>query len=227
LAEAIAALVTATADNTRFLREMSGNQFQQQGGRAYPQGPRETLYLDFSETRPPLFVKAEDPVEADEWVQVIEQKFGLIRCTKTQKPLFVAQQLRGPASTWWGNYVAIQPAGHQVTWDEFKLGFHEHYIREGVLHMKQEEFMRLKQGGDTVMQYLNKFNHLSPYAIDQVNTDLKKKNCFMRGLNDRLQRKMATCLDLSYNRAIGTALVVEAKHAGLGKSKGIGGDRSN
>jgi hypothetical protein len=27
--------------------------------------------------------------------------------------------------------------------------------------MKQEEFMRLKQGGDTVMQYLNKFNHLS------------------------------------------------------------------
>jgi hypothetical protein len=27
--------------------------------------------------------------------------------------------------------------------------------------MKQEEFMRLKQGGDTVMQYLSKFNHLS------------------------------------------------------------------
>jgi hypothetical protein len=64
---------------------------------------------------PPLFVKAEDPLEADEWVRVIEQKFGLIRCTKTQKPLFVAQQLRGPTSTWWGNYVAIQPARHQVT----------------------------------------------------------------------------------------------------------------
>jgi hypothetical protein len=49
----------------------------------------------------------------------------------------------------------------------------------------------------------------------------------MRGLNDRLQRKMATCLDLSYSRAISTALAVEAKYAGLGKSKGIGGDRSN
>ncbi len=73
----------------------------------------------------------------------MEQKFGLIRCTETQKPLFAAQQLRGPASTWWGNFVAIQPAGHQVTWDEFKLAFREHYIPEGVLHMKQEEFMRL------------------------------------------------------------------------------------
>jgi hypothetical protein len=57
--------------------------------------------------------------------------------------------------------VAIQPTGHQVTCDEFKLAFREHNIPEGVLHMKQEEFMRLKQGGDAVMQYLNKFNHLS------------------------------------------------------------------
>jgi hypothetical protein len=123
--------------------------------------------------------------------------------------------------------VAIQPVGHQVTWDEFKLAFREHYIPEGVLHMKLEEFMRLKQRGDTVMQYLNKFNHLSQYVIDQVNTDLKKKNCFMRGLNDRLQRKMATCLDLSYSKAVSTALVVEAKHTGPRKSKGLGGDRSN
>jgi hypothetical protein len=51
LAEAIAALVSATTDNTRFLREMAGHQFQQQGGRAYPLEPRETSYLDFSETR--------------------------------------------------------------------------------------------------------------------------------------------------------------------------------
>jgi hypothetical protein len=157
----------------------------------------------------------------------MEQIFGLIRCTETQKSLFAAQQLRGPASTWWGNFVATQLAGNQVTWDEFRLAFREHYIPEEVLHMKQEEFMRLKQGGDTVMQHLNKFNHLSQYAIDQVNTDLKKKNCFMRGLNDRLQRKMATCLDLTYSRAVSTALAVEAKNAGQGKSKGFGGDRSN
>jgi hypothetical protein len=64
LAEAIAALVHATADNTRFLREMAGNQFQQHGGRGPPQGPRDTTYTEFSETCPPLFVKVDEPLES-------------------------------------------------------------------------------------------------------------------------------------------------------------------
>jgi hypothetical protein len=61
LAEAIAALVNAIADNTCFLCEMAGNQFQHHGGRAPPQGPHDTTYLEFSKTQPPLFIKAEEP----------------------------------------------------------------------------------------------------------------------------------------------------------------------
>jgi hypothetical protein len=109
---------------------------------------------------------------------------------------------------------------------EFKQALREHYILDGVLQMKLEEFVRLKQGGDSVMQYLAKFNHLSQYAIEQVDTDLKNKNCFMRGLNDRLQRKMATCLDLTYSRAVSIALSVEAKNLGQGKTKRYGREGS-
>jgi hypothetical protein len=39
----------------------------------------------------------------------------------------------------------------------------------------------------------------------------------MRGLSDRLQRKMATCLDLTYSKAVSTTLAVEGKNAGHGK----------
>jgi hypothetical protein len=38
---------------------------------------------------------------------------------------------------------------------------------------------------------------------------------------------MATYLDLTYSRAVSTALAVEAKNAGHEKSKGFGGERSN
>jgi hypothetical protein len=91
--------------------------------------------------------------------------------------------------------------------------------------MKLEEFLRLKQGGDTVMQYLNKFNHLSHYAIKHMDTNLKREDLFYEGLNDRLQRKMATCLDLTYSSAISASLVVEAKNVGHGNSKGYAGEK--
>jgi hypothetical protein len=42
-----------------------------------------------------------------------------------------------------------------------------------------------------------------------------------------MQRKMATCIDLTYGRAISTTLAVEAKYAGSEKSKGNGGNRPN
>jgi hypothetical protein len=163
-------------------------------------------------------------LEADEWIRMMEQKFGLIRCMETQKPMFATEQLRGFTSTWWANFIAIQPEGHLVTWVEFKQAFREHYIPDGILQMMLEDFVRLKQGGVSMMQYLAKFNHLSQYAIEQVNTDLKKKNCLMRGLSDRLQRKMATCLDLTFNKAVRTTISVEVKNSGQGKIQRFGCD---
>jgi hypothetical protein len=90
LAEAISTLLHSTAYNTRFLREMAENQIHQQGGKCQNQTPKDTTYMEFSKTNPLVFVKAEKPLEADEWICVMEQKFGLIRCTKTRKPLFAA-----------------------------------------------------------------------------------------------------------------------------------------
>jgi hypothetical protein len=141
------------------------------------------------ETRPQVFAKGEETLDAIEWLQVIEQKFGLIQCTEVQKSLFAAQQLREAASTWRSNFVSIQLLDHQVTWAEFKEAFRAHHVPDGVLQMKLEEFLRLRQGTDTVMQYIGKFNHLSQYAIEHVNTDIKKRDCFMRGLNSKLQKE--------------------------------------
>jgi hypothetical protein len=49
----------------------------------------------------------------------------------------------------------------------------------------------------------------------------------MRGLNDRLQRKMATCLDLTYSRVVSTSLSVEAKNSGQVKTKRYAGEGSS
>jgi hypothetical protein len=56
---------------------------------------RDSSYSDFLATHPLVFTDATDPLEADCWLRTTESKFGLLHCTKYQKTLYVAQQLRG------------------------------------------------------------------------------------------------------------------------------------
>ena len=90
--------------------------------------------------------------------------------------------------------------------------------------MKLDEFLALKQGDQTVMQYVGKFNHLSQYASEHVNTDAKKKKWFMRGLNTKLRTMMSTCTNVTYHEAVNIAIASEVKyqqHKELKKKKSM------
>jgi hypothetical protein len=63
---------------------------------------------DFLATHPPVFADVTDPLEVDSWLCTTESKFGL-HCTKYQKTLYTAQQLRGAAGAWWASYIATLP----------------------------------------------------------------------------------------------------------------------
>ena len=77
----------------------------------------------------------------------------------------------------------MQPVDHRVTWQKFTAAFREHYIPTGVLNRKLTEFLDLRQGSMSMMDYVNKFNHLSQYAGTHVDTDEKKRDRFYRGLS--------------------------------------------
>jgi hypothetical protein len=51
------------------------------------------------------------------------------------------------------------------------------------LKLKKKEFSNLNQGSMTVNEYLNQFIQLSRYAIDDIITDEKKQDMFLKGLN--------------------------------------------
>jgi hypothetical protein len=77
--------------------------------------------------------------------------------------------------------------------------------------MKLEEFLSLKQRNQTVLQYVGKFNHLSQYATEYVNTDAKKKSYFMRDLNTKIQTMMTTCYNATYHEVVNVAIASEEK----------------
>jgi hypothetical protein len=54
------------------------------------------------------------------------------------------------------------------------------------LKLKKKEFSNLNQGSMTVNEYLNQFIQLSRYAIDDIITDEKKQDMFLKGLNHEI-----------------------------------------
>ena len=64
------------------------------------QGPEPNQYSsfkDFMDTKPPIFREAEELLQADEWLSMIEQRFGLLRLTEGMKASYGGHQLQGPA----------------------------------------------------------------------------------------------------------------------------------
>jgi hypothetical protein len=55
-----------------------------------------------------------------------------------------------------------------------------------VIKLKKIEFQDLKQGSMSMSEYVTKFTQLSRYAPHEVDTDEKKQECFLNGLNDEL-----------------------------------------
>jgi predicted PolB exonuclease-like 3'-5' exonuclease len=162
-------------------------------------------------TQPPLFTKVEDPLDVDVWLRVIESKFPLLTgdCPDDAKVCFAAQQLRGPAPTWWDHFRAMLPADHEVSWEEFKTAFRGHHILAGILDRKLNEFLALNQGTHMVLQYAQAFNDLCQYEGYHADSDEKKRDRFRRGLNTKLRERLNTVRADSFNELVNLAISQE------------------
>jgi len=191
----------------QLVQGQQNQQRQQYGGReAQPAG-----YQEFFGTQPPLFSKADDPLDADAWLHTINSKFALLAvpCVDANKAHFAAQQLRGPTRIWWDNYCAMQPAGHIISWEEFRTAFRSHHIPEGLIERKLNEFLALDQGTRTILQYAQTFNHLCQYAGHHADTDAKKRDCFRCGLNTKLKECLNLVQPNTYNELVNIAITQE------------------
>jgi hypothetical protein len=79
------------------------------------------------------------------------------------------------------------------------------------MKLKRKEFSDLKQGGMTVNEYLNSFIQLSRYAPDNMNTDEKKQDVFLNGLNDDIQFQLLNTDFADFQYMVDKAIVVENK----------------
>ena len=90
-------------------------------------------------------------------------------------------------------------------------GFRTTIISSGLMKLKREEFLDLRQGDRNVVEYMNEFNNLARYAPKEIDTDVKKKNRFINGLDDELSILMTVACTPDYQSLVDKAIVLESK----------------
>jgi hypothetical protein len=94
--------------------------------------------------------------------------------------------LRGATQSWWESHLATHTEPEAITWEEFRDNFRRCHVLEGLMIVKKDEFLALKQGPMFVNDYIDRFLQLSRHTPEDVNTDTKRQYMFMRGLVDPL-----------------------------------------
>ena len=136
----------------------------------------------FKSHHPPTFTGGGDPMVADHWFMQIENIFEAMEITSdTTRIRLAAFQLEGEAQGWW-RWARASRDLEAMTWAEFQELFMGKYFPETSRHAKAQEFLELKQGAMTVMEYVARFIELARYADDYVATDMAKVRRFENGL---------------------------------------------
>ena len=114
----------------------------------------------FKAHHPPKFTGGGDPMVADLWFMQIEKVLESMKITSnTNRIRLAAFQLEGEAQVWW-NWAKTSRDLEAMTWAEFQELFMGKYFLDTARPAKAQEFLELKQGTMTVMDYVARFTEL-------------------------------------------------------------------
>jgi hypothetical protein len=135
-------------------------QQQQQQAPPQPQMPRDKR-AEFMRGHPPTFAHSSDPMDAEDWLCTVEQELHTAQCDDREEVLYGPRLLRGAAQSWWESYLAAHANPDTITWEEFRGSFRQYHVPAGLMTVKKEEFLALKQGSSSVSEYRDRFLQLS------------------------------------------------------------------
>ena len=96
-----------------------------------------------------------------------------------------------------------------MTWAEFHDLFMGKYFLDTPRHAKPQEFLKLKQGTMTVLEYVARFPRLARFADDNVATDMAKVRRFENGLKLSIWGRIVGLRLQDMDSMVGIALTIE------------------
>ena len=96
-----------------------------------------------------------------------------------------------------------------MTWEDFREPFIGMFFTAFARHAKAWEFLELKQGRKTVLEFVVKFTELARFADDYVATNMAKVRKFEDGLKFSIRRKIVGFLLQDRDLMVKTTMTIE------------------
>lgn len=160
-------------------------------------------YKYFLSCKPPEFKGSGDPVVSMRWLKEMENVFKTSKCSESDKVLYAVTMLKDEALYWWDMVSSMLGEGivGQLTWGQFIAKFKEDFISESALDQIEEEFLTLKQGDLSVVDYTYKFMEKARFVEHQIPTEKKKIKRYVWGLRASI-REFVSNRDLTTFRQV-------------------------
>ncbi|KAK1682472.1 hypothetical protein QYE76_043320 [Lolium multiflorum] len=142
-------------------------------------------------------------MDAEDWLMDTERKLNTVGCNDQEKVRYATHLLCGPAASWWDNIVAVYPAGKVFT-----RKFGESNVPESIVELKRREFESLEQKDKAILTYVREFSKLSRYAVEEVNTEDKKKKRF-RGVKSQFKVQLRMMRATEFQELVDAAITLE------------------
>ena len=160
----------------------------------------------FRAHHPPTFTGGGDPMVADHWFMQIEKVLEAMEITSDATRIRLAAfQLEGETQVWW-KWARTSRDLEAMTWVEFQELFMGKYFPETA---KAQEFLELKQGAMTLMDYATRFTELAQFADDYVAIDLVKVRRFENGLKLSIRARIVGLRLQDMDSMVWTTLTIE------------------
>ncbi|KAK1678935.1 hypothetical protein QYE76_039783 [Lolium multiflorum] len=122
-------------------------------------------------------------MDAEDWLMDTERKLNTVGCNDGEEKVF--------------------------TWEEFKRKFRESNVPESIVELKRREFESLEQKDNAILTYVREFSKLSRYAVEEVNTEDKKKKRFLRGLSPQFKVQLRMMRATEFQELVDAAITLE------------------
>ncbi|XP_073129104.1 uncharacterized protein [Henckelia pumila] len=159
----------------------------------------------FQKKGPKEFSGVTDPLVAEGWIRYLENIFAYMGLTDADKIKCAVYMMKDDAALWWEGAVrGVNP--QTLTWEEFKRMFFAKYFTEDVRSRMIREFMSLRQGDKTVVEYIKQFErgcHFVPLIADNAQEKMRQ---FVDGLRADIKHDVRMMDVTTYEAAVSRAL---------------------